>query len=314
MDRVRDESVLGELIPISLERAIDLFISDLEFSGRSHRTIEFYGECLRHLSDRFPKYNLSDIGPDEIRQFYRSRDLTKTSSLDAHYRSFRAFFNWCMRQEYLKASPLAGFQRPQVPKKIRATLTPAEVRKLISGQNRQTFLGRRNRLITRLLFETGMRASELLGLCLEDIDEKNRAVRIKKAKGRKERIVLFGESTRRDLRVYLGVDTHPRDRAVHGGKSDSLILSEERRPLTYHGLREALITMAETAGITKRISPHVFRHTWARLSLASGVDSRYVQTLGGWATLEMVGEYTKDQQQEDALAAQRSHLLGDKLL
>jgi len=314
MNRVRGESLLGELIPIAFDRAIDLFLSDLEFSGRSPRTIEFYGECLGHLSDRFPKHDLTDIGPDEIREFFRSRDLSRTSSLDAHYRSFRAFFNWCIRQGYIASHPLVGFQRPHVPQHVRPTLTPTEIRKLLAGQSRHTFLGRRNRLIVRMLFETGMRASELLGLCLDDIDEKNRAVRIRRSKGQKERIVLFGERTRRELRVYLGIDTHPRDKAVHGGRSDMLFLSEERRPLTYHGLREALISMAKIAGITKSVSPHVFRHTWARMMLANGVDSRYVQTLGGWANLEMVRRYTQDQETDDALAAQRAHLLGDQYL
>ncbi len=124
----------------------------------------------------------------------------------------------------------------------------------------------------------------------------------------------LSERTVKELRVYLGLDTHPADRGVHRGDSDALMLSEERRPLTYPGLHTALRTMADVAGVTKVVSPHVFRHTWARMTLAAGVDSRYVQTLGGWTHLDMVAQYTRDQAAEDALRAQRSHLLGDRLL
>jgi site-specific recombinase XerD len=312
--RVRAESVLSGLIRVTLEAAANNFLNDLEFANRSPRTIQFYEENLRHLIDRFPRVELADIGQDDIRGFFASRDLTKTHSLHAHFRSFRAFFNWCVTHEYLEKSPLAGFTAPSLPERIKPTLTGPEIRKLISTQSRQTFLGRRNRVIVLVLLDTGMRASELTGLTLADVDMKNRAVRIIRGKGNKERVVHLSERTVKELRVYLGLDTHPADRGVHRGDSDKLLLSEERRPLTYEGLREALLTMAKLAGITKQVSPHVFRHTWARMTLAAGVDSRYVQTLGGWTNLDMVGQYTKDQQADDALRAQRSHLLVDRLL
>ena len=299
---------------ISLDAAINNFLNDLEYSNRSPRTIDFYNDHLRHLSDHFPGIDLEALTAEHIRAFFASRDLSKTYALHAAYRSFRAFCNWCVRQAYIDKSPMAGFTPPTLPERIRSTLTVQEIRKLLSTQPRYTFLGRRNRMTIMVLWDTGMRASEFLGLKLDDLDLRNRAVRIVKGKGNKERIVHISDKTTAAVRTYLGLDTHPADKAVHRGGSDYLVLSEERRPLGYEGLREALLVMAQTAGITKQVSPHVFRHTWARMTLAAGVDSRYVQTLGGWANLDMVGQYTKDQQAEDALRAQRSHLLADRLL
>lgn len=313
-NRERRESVLSELTRVTLEAAVNNYLNDLEFANRSPRTVRFYSENLGHLVDRLLRYELRDVTADDIRGFFASRDLSKTHALHAHYRTFRAFFNWCVSHEYLERSPLAGFTAPSLPERIKPTLTGAEIRKLIASQSRQTFLGRRNRCIVLVLIDTGMRAAELLGIVLADLDLKNRAVRIRRGKGNKERVVHLSERTVHELRVYLGLDTAPGDRGVHRGDSDRLMLSEERRPLTYHGLREALLSMAELAGVTTKASPHVFRHTWARMTLAAGVDSRYVQTLGGWTNLDMVAQYTRDQAAEDALRAQRSHLLGDRLL
>jgi len=305
---------LSELIRCTLERAVANYLNDLEYANRSPRTVRFYEENLAHLVDRLPRVEVLDITPDDIRGFFASRDLTKTHALHAHYRSFRAFFNWCVTQGYCDPSQMKGFSPPTIPQRIKATLTGQEIRKLIATQSRQTFLGRRNRVVVMVLCDTGMRSAELLALTLDDVDLRNRAVRIRRGKGNKERVVHLSERTVRELRVYLGLDTSPSDRGIHRGNSDKLFLSEERRPLTYHGIREALITMAKLAGITKPVSAHVFRHTWARMTLAAGVDSRYVQTLGGWNSLEMVSRYTKDQASEDALRAQRAHLVVDGLL
>jgi integrase/recombinase XerD len=312
--RVRGESVLGELIRCTLERAVSNYLNDLEYASRSPRTIRFYEENLTHLVDRLPRIEVLDVAPDDIRGFFASRNLSKTHALHAHYRSFRAFFNWCVKQDYCARSPMEGFSPPTIPQRIKPTLTGQEIRRMLQTQSRQTFLGRRNRVMVMLLCDTGVRVAELLRLTLDDVDLRNRIVRIRKGKGNKERVVSLSERTVKEIRVYLGLDTHPGDRGVHRGSSDQLFLSEERRPLTYHGVREALITMAKLAGVTKAVSPHVFRHTWARMTLAAGVDSRYVQTLGGWASLDMVARYTKDQQAEDALRAQRAHLVVDRLL
>lgn len=312
--RIRGESVLQQLIRCSLEQAVAHYLNDLEYANRSPRTVAFYEENLRHLVDRLPRVEVLDISPDDIRGFFASRNLSATHALSAHYRSFRAFFNWCVIQRYCDPSPLRGFSPPSIPEKIKPTLTGQEIRKLIATQSRQTFLGRRNRIIVMMLSDTGMRSAELLALTLDDVDLRNRAVRIRKGKGNKERVVHLSERTVKELRVYLGLDTHPADRGIHRGSSNQLLLSEERRPLTYQGVREALVTMGKLAGITKSVSPHVFRHTWARMTLAAGVDSRYVQTLGGWNSLDMVSRYTKDQASEDALRAQRAHLVIDRLL
>ena len=306
--------VVGRLIPIRLEVAVRNFLTDLEFENRSPRTIHFYDDNLSHLVKLFPDADVGEIDADRIRQFARSRDLSKTHALHAHYRSFRAFFNWCVGQQYIAENPMRYLNMPKLPQRIKPTLSPAELKKLLLTQPTGTFLGRRNRMIVMILLDTGIRAGELLGLTLEDIDTKHGGLRIRSGKGDKERVVRLSRKTLKMTRLYLGMDTHPRDRAVHRGKSSMFMVSEERRPLTYDGLREAIAHMARLADIHTKVSPHVFRHTWARMTLASGVDSRYVQTLGGWSSLDMVGVYTKDQRQDDALAAQQGHLLVDKLL
>lgn len=312
--RLREGSVLGELIRCTLERAVTQWLNDLEYASRSPATIRFYESNLRHLVDRYPRIEVCDLDGDSIRAFFASRDLTRTYSLHAHYRSFRAFFRWAADHDYCAVSPLQGFPAPALPQRIKPTLTAQEIRRMLQTQSRQTFLGRRNRIMVMVLCDTGMRIAELERLTLDDVDTRNRLVRIRRGKGNKERVVRLSERTVKEIRVYLGLDTHPADRGIHRGSSDQLFLSEERRPLTYHGFREALITMAKLAGVTKSCSPHVFRHTWARMTLAAGVDSRYVQTLGGWASLDMVARYTKDQQAEDALRAQSAHLVVDRLL
>jgi len=285
--------------------AISEYLTDLRLENRSPRTIEFYATNLAHLTAFLPQVRVEDLTASEMRQFLASRDPTHQQAMDAHYRALRAFFNWAVKQRYLVENPITQLKRPKVPIKVIPTFTIEDIKGMLQTHTTDTFLGRRNRAIVLVLFDTGIRASELLKLRLADVDIEHGLLRVQ-GKGNKERIVAMSRRTVKELWGYL---------KNRGSREDSLFLSEERHPLTYEGMSGAIKKMGRKAGVTgTRVSPHTFRHTFAVMFLRSGGNIRDLQTLGGWETLDMVIHYTQHLKEQDALEAHQMHSPVDRFL
>jgi site-specific recombinase XerD len=165
------------------------------------------------------------------------------------------------------------------------------------------FCGLRNRAIILLLLDTGMRLRELSALRLWDLDFDRGIVRVM-GKGAKERVVGMGKATQKAMLRYLlsRSDPHP-----------EVWVSEERRPLTYNSLNDAIRTMGKRAGIEFRSSAHTYRHTFATSALKNGADLFRVQALLGHSSLEMVRRYAASLGSEHAVEGHRSFGPVDKL-
>jgi site-specific recombinase XerD len=174
----------------------------------------------------------------------------------------RRFSAWLAAEGELPDDPLLGLKQPKLTAKVTPCLTDEECARLVRASGVATYRGgqfmeRRDEALVRLMLETGLRAGEVLGLAVTDIDLSRGVLLVRQGKGAKQRVVPFGPITARAIDRYLRLR---RAHALAGTRQ--LWLGAYSRTLTYHGLRVALLKRAELAGI-KNFHPHLMRHTAA---------------------------------------------------
>jgi site-specific recombinase XerD len=219
--------------------------------------------------------------------------------------SVRRFSAWLTEEGEIDDDPLLGLKAPKLDTKVTDSLTDDELRRLIRACGGTEFRDRRDEAIVRLLLESGMRAGELLGLTVEDVDLDRGLVTVRRGKGGKGRIVPVGPQTAR------AIDRYQRMRRTHRlADTSALWLGERGKSLEYYGLRRTLQYRAELAGI-KDFHPHLTRHTAASRWLAAGGSEGGLMSVAGWSTRDMIDRYTKSTAAERAAAEARGLNLGE---
>ena len=210
--------------------------------------------------------------------------------------ALRSLCNWLCREGKLPSNPARAIRNPKAPQVLPRFLSEPEIRALLEcpGDSDE---GRRDRAILELLYATGLRAAELTGLDLDDVDLDGRNARVL-GKGRKERIVPFGADAAATLRDYLPVRRSWRRRVPEqrradrkGAASEPLFLSPAGRRLSTDGLRKLLARRLQDAAINKHATPHSIRHSFATHLLNAGADLRAIQELLGHASLGTTQRY-----------------------
>ncbi len=297
------QPVLAQLTrKISVSEAIKDFLMDKKLERKSPRTIEQYTVYLTRFDKLYPGRMIYEIEKPDIRGSL-AQNLEKAYVNHANFRTLRAFFNWCEAERYLIQNPISHMKAPELPKKVIAIYTDADVKNMINAQSRDSFLGLRNRALTWILYDTGIRLKELIGLTLKDVDLESGILKVA-GKGDKERHVPFGKNAGKALWQYL---------RTRRDKYEEIWLTEEKRPLASRGVAEVFSRLGESLKLGKRCSPHTFRHTWAVNMLRNGCNIRDLQILGGWSSLDMVMRYTKALNTEDAIKAHKRFSPGDRL-
>ncbi len=202
--------------------------------------------------------------------------------------ALRGFFKFLLQERQVTADPTALIQGPKLPRKLPHVLAFEEVEQLLGAPDRRAPRGLRDHVMIQLLYASGLRVSELVGLKLQDIDLDSSFVSVL-GKGSKRRLVPFGEVAREALVEYLR-EVRPR----LGPHSDSqhLFITERGRGMTRQGFWKLLGRYARSAGIDKPISPHKLRHSFATHLLERGADLRSVQTMLGHADISTTQVYT----------------------
>ena len=293
---------------ITLARAIGKFESYLSDERRfSPRTVLAYRADLERFVDFWEREfgegpadrtALTRIDVLSVRSHLAALHRAKLSnrSLARHLSTLRSFFRWACREGYLDRNPAKGLPSPRVPRTLPRALTLADTESLLETED-EGHLPDRERALFELLYATGLRVSEAAALDVEDVDLASRMLRAQ-GKGRKERIVPFGETAEDALRAWLPVRAELRkgspspSPAGRGSDGEPLFVNSRGGRLTTRSMSRVLKRRLRAAGLPAQVSPHALRHTFATHLLQSGADLRAIQELLGHASLSTTQKYT----------------------
>lgn len=201
--------------------------------------------------------------------------------------ALRGFYRFLLSEKRVKADPTKLVSGPKLPRKLPHVLTFDEVERLLDAPDPTTPRGCRDGAMLQLLYASGLRVSELVELRLTDLDL-DRCVVAPLGKGEKRRLVPFGESARDALAGYL-----KSVRPLWAARAPAaLFLTDRAKAMTRQGFWKLLGRYARAAGITRPISPHKLRHSFATHLLQNGADLRSVQTMLGHADITTTQVYT----------------------
>ena len=210
------------------------------------------------------------------------------ASIARRVAEIRSFYKFLRREGLIASNPLESVSGPRKEKRLPHFLSVPEAVALLSAPDTITPQGLRDRAILELLYASGMRAGELVGLNVGSVNLSQKEARVL-GKGAKERIVLLGEPARRALEAYL---QESRPRLLNNKAPKALFLNRLGTRLSARSVQEVLNHYARQAGLTKGVTPHTLRHTFATHLLDGGADLRVVQELLGHASLSTTQIYT----------------------
>jgi integrase/recombinase XerC len=275
-----------------LKRALAAFLRHLERERNcSPHTCRAYGQDLEQFTaharaelgrDAHP----ADVDPTLLRSFLarlHAAGLKKSSSA-RKLASLRTFFRYLCREGVLETNPARALLSPRLERRIPPHLDEGEIAVLLDVPG-QVPAAVRARAILEVLYATGVRCSELVGLDVEDLDLDNRMLRVL-GKGRKERVIPFGTRARSALLEYLSV------RRAQQPRTGALFLNHRGGRLTDRSVRSLVSHRVQQVALSRRISPHGLRHSFATHLLERGADLRSIQELLGHASLSTTQRYT----------------------
>lgn len=252
---------------------LELYVAHLIARNRSPRTVRTFRSILEKFIDFLGGKHVSEVSTWDVDAFLAKLRASgyKERSIYTAAVAVKRFI------EYLGLrSNIQGFELPKRPNELPRYLTPEEVKRMLEVAE-----SLRDKLMVSLLYTTGMRVSELVTIEVHDVNLEEGSIRVR-GKGSKERVVFFDSRTRELLRQYL-----------QAGRLDHYLFpGKNGGHLHYVTVERVVRKLAEAAGIKKRVTPHVLRHSFATYSLARGMDVREIQELLGHASLRTTQVYT----------------------
>jgi integrase/recombinase XerC len=210
------------------------------------------------------------------------------SSIGRRVSELRAFGAFVAREQLWPQNPFAALEAPRMPSRLPRVLSEAEAQALLGAPAADTPLGRRDRAILEVLYGSGVRVSELVGLAVDDHDAARRTLRVT-GKGDRERLALLGHPAEQALATYL---TRARPQLVGERPERALFVNAEGGRLTARSVQRLLAEHGRAAGIGRPVTPHVLRHSFATHLMNGGADLRVVQELLGHRSLATTQVYT----------------------
>ena len=258
--------------------------------GLSGNTLSAYGADLRLLEARLQAIGLKleQASEAELLDFLSQSAATSSRTAARRLASLRRFFSWLVRERFREDDPSLRLKGPRTGRHLPTTLSEIDVDALLAAPGGDTALARRDATMLEVLYATGLRVSELVGLSWSQVNLVVGVVRIV-GKGNKERLVPLGDLARDKLDEYL---KFTRLDILHGRVSDALFPTARGGAMTRQAFWHLIKRYALKAGLRSELSPHTLRHAFATHLLNHGADLRVVQLLLGHADISTTQIYT----------------------
>jgi tyrosine recombinase XerC len=271
------------------DERLSLFIRYLlEEKGFSSHTVRAYqidlGQFLEYLLDRKDRMDISKVKKDSVRDFvgYLLTHGYERSSVARKLSSLKSFYKFLNRRKIIATNPVRAVKTPKITKRLPGFLTQYQTQKImdISGNDESSL---RNRAIMEVLYGSGLRASELVGLNIDDLDFHNEVILVK-GKGGKERIVPMGSYAQKAVKEYLAMQQHKDNPAI--------FLNLQGKRLTTRSVQTIVKRLVSRIADASHTNPHTLRHSFATHLLERGADLRAIQELLGHSSLSATQIYT----------------------
>lgn len=276
----------------------------------SPKTIDNYRKQIlywqRYLDEVCSVQEVEKVRPIHIKNFIslRQQDHRKPAYINDLLKVFRSFYNYCVEESYVEASPLEKVKNVKQPKVIINTFTLTDIKRMIAFYCGNDFLSVRNRAILATFFDSGIRCAELMNLTDDKIKEDYMLIH---GKGDKERVVPKSPFLSKCILRYQRART-----SYFAGKlppQGYTFLSRTGQKLTHEAVAEIVREAAKAAEVDKnvRASPHTCRHTFAQLQLKDGIDLYTLSRLMGHENIAVTQRYLRGMKDDDILQEGNKH-------
>lgn len=283
-----------------LSDTIMLFLEYVEIEQNlSSKTIENYHHYLNRLVEFLGDIEMKDLSPEMLRKWrlwlnrYQTDDGRNLSTTTQNYHliALRSLLKFCSKKD-IKTMPPEKVELAKTARKQVTFLNPDELSALFAQPDTETESGLRDRAILELLFSGGLRVSELVNLDKDHVSTKRREFTVR-GKGQKDRPIFMSESSSLWIEAYLKKrqDGSPALFIRYGGSKEQDNSGDFLR-LTPRSVQRIISRYAKLAGITKKVSPHTMRHSFATNLLMNGADMRSVQAMLGHSDISTTQIYT----------------------
>ena len=275
----------------SLARFLDvIWLED----GLSANTLAAYRRDLSALSTWLREHGggaraLIEASEDDLLAYMAARhSASRPSSVGRRLSVFRRFYRWALRENLRPTDPTVRMDAPRQRMRLPGTVTEDQVERLLAAPDVHESLGLRDRAMLELIYASGLRVSELVGLRTVQVSLQDAVLRVT-GKGSKERLVPFGQEAGAWLQRYLD---ESRPRLLGERSSEDLFVTTQGHGMSRQMFWKLIRKYALMAGITQHLSPHTLRHAFATHLLNHGADLRVVQMLLGHADISTTQVYT----------------------
>ena len=278
-----------------MEKQIKLFLEFLENDKKlSSNTLQSYKRDITQYQEYIDKNGLNflKIDNEDIDKYfeYLKAMNKKTSTISRNLATIRSFYQFLLRTKKIKKDPTVGVQSPKVEKKVPSILSSQEVELLLEQPKTVDLKGIRDKAMLEFAYATGMRVTEIISLDISDVNIEQSYVVCKS--GFKSRNIPLGTLSLKALKDYV---EKARPILIKDEKVEALFVNINGKRLTIQGFWKIVKFYKEQAHITKEITPHVLRHSFATHLLQNGADLKAIQTMLGHSDISSTQVYMQFQ-------------------
>ena len=278
-----------------MEKQIKSFLEFLQNDKKlSDNTLQSYQRDIMQFEEYVEKnrINYAKMSQEDMKEYLADLQEIgkKTSTISRNLASLRSFYQFLIRSRKVKRDPTEDIQSPKVEKRVPSVLTSQEVELLLEQPKDVDLKGTRDKAMLELAYATGMRVTEIISLNIEDVNIEEGFVICKQ--GTKQRNIPLGSLSLKAVKEYV---EEARPVLIKNEKEQALFVNINGKRLTRQGFWKIVKYYKEQAHITKDITPHVLRHSFATHLLQNGADLKAIQTMLGHSDISSTQVYMQFQ-------------------